>query len=226
MLNQKLISFNMRETLENPPLSVDDLLDRLNDGMNITADDVRLAGVPIARPWVERAIEEGAIKELLLPFALKAETFHASTLIDHILTLDRTNGGHTNWVTSVAFSPDGKILASGSHDSSIKIIDWATGEVLFTLDRTNGGHTNWVTSVAFSPDGQHLASGSREGFIKIIERETGKVIFTLDSTNGGHTNWVTSVAFSPDGKYLASGSADCTIKITEIWKFIEKSRNK
>jgi len=69
MLNQKLISFNMRETLENPPLSVDDLLDRLNDGMNITADDVRLAGVPIARPWVERAIEEGAIKELLLPFA-------------------------------------------------------------------------------------------------------------------------------------------------------------
>jgi len=169
MLNLKLISFNMRETLENPLLSVDDLLKRINDGMNITADEVRLAGVPIARPWVERAIEEGAIKELLLPFALKAETFHASTLIDHILTLDNTNGGHTKRVKSVAFSPDGKHLASGSHDSSIKIIDWATGEVLFTLDSTNGGHTNWVTSVAFSPEGKILASGSADGSIKITE---------------------------------------------------------
>ena len=63
--------------------------------------------------------------------------------------------GHTDYVYSVAFSPDGKTLASGSWDATIRLWDVATGDTLNTLT----GHTHWVNSVAFSPDGKTLASG-------------------------------------------------------------------
>jgi parallel beta-helix repeat protein len=68
----------------------------------------------------------------------------------------RTLAGHTSYVLSVAFSPDGKVLASGSGDTTIKLWDVATGTLLRTLQ----GHTDFVFSVAFSPDGKILASGS------------------------------------------------------------------
>jgi len=64
--------------------------------------------------------------------------------------------GHTNWVNSVAYSPDGRTLASGSNDNTIKLWDSASGQLLRTLT----GHTNYVQSVAFSADGRTLASGS------------------------------------------------------------------
>ena len=63
--------------------------------------------------------------------------------------------GHTSWVRSIAFSPDGKTLASASSDSTIKLWDVATGKEQATLE----GHTNVVHSVAYSPDGKTLASG-------------------------------------------------------------------
>ena len=74
--------------------------------------------------------------------------------------------GHTDWVTSVAFSPDGLTLASGSQDKTIMLWNVATGELKATL----GGHTEPVKSVAFSPDGLTLASGSDDGTIKLWRR--------------------------------------------------------
>jgi WD40 repeat protein len=68
----------------------------------------------------------------------------------------RTLTGHTDWVLSVAFSPDGRLLASGSDDETIKLWEVASGSLVRTLT----GHTHWVRSVAFSPDGRLLASGS------------------------------------------------------------------
>ncbi|MEH2111468.1 MAG: WD40 repeat domain-containing protein, partial [Nostoc sp.] len=97
----------------------------------------------------------------------------------------------SNSVSSVSFSPDGKTLASGSADNTIKLWNLETGKEIGTLN----GHTNSVSSVSFSPDGKTLASGSDDKTIKLWNLETGKEIGTLN----GHTNSVSSVSFSPDG---------------------------
>ncbi|KAM7190941.1 hypothetical protein V8F33_009174 [Rhypophila sp. PSN 637] len=117
----------------------------------------------------------------------------------------QTLEGHSDWVWSVAFSPDGQRLASGSEDQTIKIWDPASSQCLQTLE----GHSRRVQSVAFSPDGQRLASGSDDRTIKIWDPASGQCLQTLE----GHSHWVQSVAFSPDGQRLASGSVDQTIKI-------------
>jgi WD40 repeat protein len=111
-------------------------------------------------------------------------------------------------VNSVAYSPDGRYLASGSRDKTIKIWEVATGKELRTLT----GHSDWVRSVVYSPDGRYLASGSDDNTIKIWEVAMGKQLRTL----AGHSDIVFSVAYSPDGRYLASGSGDKTIKIWRV----------
>ncbi|KAF5269000.1 hypothetical protein FOXYS1_92 [Fusarium oxysporum] len=120
----------------------------------------------------------------------------------------QTLEGHTNWVTSVVFSQDGKLIASGSYDHTVKIWNVATGEEEQTLE----GHTNSVNSVVFSNDGKLIASGSLDTTIKIWNVATGKEERTFE----GHMALVTSVVFSNDGKLIASGSHDKTIKIWNV----------
>ncbi|MHC5595673.1 MAG: WD40 domain-containing protein [Nostoc sp.] len=116
--------------------------------------------------------------------------------------------GHSSGVFSVEFSPDGKTLASGSDDKTIKLWDVSTGKAIKTLT----GHSSSVSSVGFSPDGKTLASGSGDKTIKLWDISTGKAIKTLT----GHSSSVISVEFSPDGKTLASGSDDKTIKLWDV----------
>ena len=130
-----------------------------------------------------------------------------SSLKPEALSLLNTLIGHTGDVWSVAISPDGQTLASGSgsSDHTIKLWKLASGQEVRTLT----GHTDYVRSVAFSPDGQTLASGSDDGTIKLWHLASGQDLRTLT----GDPHFVYSVAFSPDGQTLASGSYDKTIKI-------------
>ena len=118
--------------------------------------------------------------------------------------------GHTDFVSCIAFSPDGRTLASGSADSTICLWDVNTGQHKKTLT----GHTSNVYSVSFSPDGRTLASGGLDldAAIRLWDTATGK----HKQTFKGHPGYVSSVAFSLDGKTLASGSADSTICLWDV----------
>jgi WD40 repeat protein len=132
------------------------------------------------------------------------------------VVLLRTLSGHTGFVESVAYSPDGRFIASGSWDSTIKIWDSANGALLRTLS----GHTSGVWSVAYSPDGRFIASGSYDNTIKIWDSANGALLRTLS----GHTICVNSVAYSPDGRFIASGGSDGTIKIWDSTSGAQRRR--
>jgi WD40 repeat protein/serine/threonine protein kinase len=113
--------------------------------------------------------------------------------------------GHTWPLCSVAFSRDGKRLASASLDYSVRVYDAATGKEIFTLP----GHTDAVRCVAFSQDGTRLASASNDTTVKVWDTTSRREMFTLR-----HSVWICSVAFSSDGMRLASASGDVFDPIT------------
>jgi WD40 repeat protein len=110
----------------------------------------------------------------------------------------------------VAFSPDGRTLASGSADSTIMQWDAATHSLIGHPLR---GHTGYVFGVAYSPDGKTLASGSEDGTIRLWDSSTHQALGQPLSSNTGA---VYSIAFSPDGKRLASGSHDGTVTFWDV----------
>jgi WD40 repeat protein len=118
--------------------------------------------------------------------------------------------GHTDWIWSVAFSPDGQHIVSGSGDGTIRVWDAMAGA---TAAGPFTGHTDQVNSVAFSPDGQHVVSGSSDRTIRVWNAMTGE---TAAGPFIVHTGLVSSVTFSPDGQYIVSGSFDRTIRLSKV----------
>ena len=130
--------------------------------------------------------------------------------------LVRTLKGHTNAVLSVAVSPNGKYIVSGSADWSVILWEAESGRRIHDYIGHGQGLINFLTSrvggvnsVAFSPDGKYIVSGSDDLTLKVWDHKTKE----LNSTAKGHKMSVSSVAFSPDGKYIVSGSFDQTLKM-------------
>src|SRR5947209_14681649 len=116
--------------------------------------------------------------------------------------------GHSNGVSAIAWSPDGKRIASASYDKTVQVWDAATGHLFFTYR----GHANWVIAVAWSPDGKRIASASFDRTVQVWDATTGKHLLTYR----GHSGTVTAVAWSPDGHLLASASYDKTVQICDV----------
>ncbi|MBU2509966.1 caspase family protein [bacterium] len=131
--------------------------------------------------------------------------------------------------TSIAFSPNGRFVATGDWIGIIRLIDLDTGKVIKYLEGLSGqvigmtdnagkltkihkSHHDQIDSVAFSPDGRFLVSGSRDQTVKLWDVREAKEITTFN----GHLAGVNSVAFSPDGRFVASASTDSTTKLWDI----------
>ena len=116
--------------------------------------------------------------------------------------------GHSDSVSSVALSPDGKFALSGSYDKTVRLWDITTGQSL----RVFSGHSATVTSVAFSPDGYHVLSGSADTTLRLWDVETGETLRIFS----GHEGAVNNVVFSLDGTRILSGSQDATLILWDV----------
>ena len=117
-------------------------------------------------------------------------------------------GGHSSWVTAVAWSPDGHHILTASRDRTARIWDATTGDNTLTLT-----HTNSLSAVAWSPDGHHILTGSMDGTARIWDATTGDNTLTL-TTN----SVIEAVAWSPDSTQILTGCQDGTARIWDATK--------
>ncbi|MCI0378233.1 MAG: hypothetical protein L0215_11555 [Gemmataceae bacterium] len=115
---------------------------------------------------------------------------------------------HNDSILDIAFSPNGKWLATSSYDTLVKIVSLGNGRATRTLKE----HSDAVYALAFSPDSQLLATCSADRAVKVWEVATGKLLYTLGEAN----DWLHTLAWSPDGKHLASGGVDKSIRVYRV----------
>lgn len=122
--------------------------------------------------------------------------------------------GASYGINTVAVSPNGKMIASGSRDGLLKLwnLGNSQGDTTPTSGRTLGEDLYGENTVAFSPDGKTLASGSDDNIIRIWDIGKGKLLHTIK----GHSAWISDLVFSADGKTLISSSFDRTIKVWDL----------
>jgi WD40 repeat protein len=125
----------------------------------------------------------------------------------HFLTAPNhfTYQGHSDYVSAVAWSPDGKRIASGSGDHTVQVWDARDGSHVYIYR----GHSSDVSTLAWSPDGKYIASAGLDNTVQVWEAATGKLVYTYR----GHGDVVYDVAWSPDGTRIASASNDGTVQV-------------
>ncbi|KAF7982955.1 hypothetical protein HWV62_25270 [Athelia sp. TMB] len=129
--------------------------------------------------------------------------------LDRWLAMLKTLEEHTGAVWAVAYSPDGKRIASASEDETIRVRDTETGEAVGAPFK---GHTAAIRSIAYSPSGRHIVSGSEDGTVRVWDSEAGEAVRLPFK----HSDNVYCVAYSPDGNYIVSGSPDGTVRVWDL----------
>jgi GTPase SAR1 family protein len=163
---------------------------------------------PTPPPPEPKTTKKPAKKPKKPPMKTKAKLEPSPEQAEPLAVLERKLTGHGGWVNSVAVSPDGKWVASGSDDNTVKIWDLESGECRTTLE----GHTGDVMSVAITPDGKRILSGSSDNSVRVWDVSSGGELAELD----GHTAKVWSIVALRDNVHVLSGGFDKTLRLWDI----------